>query len=200
MRKAADELRISDWSSYVCSSDLSHRDVRDVRHLDLDGFRFAGRINLTAWAIGDERYISFLKGKGDVSEYFRHFLGCDSVVQDRVDTSNLVAALKEFVAEAKMAEKEGNEFLGRAKAICERASRAREEIEFDALANELMPKDPKKLADHLAHTDRGLSDRFVPDRRALASLVRIRGGTRSEERRVGKECVSTCRSRWSPDH
>src|SRR3546814_16287989 len=23
---------------------------------------------------------------------------------------------------------------------------------------------------------------------------------RSEERRVGKECVSTCRSRWSPSH
>src|SRR3546814_16697351 len=30
---------------------------------------------------------------------------------------------------------------------------------------------------------------------ALLSLVQ-----RSEERRVGKECVSTCRSRWSPDH
>src|SRR3546814_19602532 len=27
-----------------------------------------------------------------------------------------------------------------------------------------------------------------------ASLI----GARSEERRVGKECVSTCRSRWSP--
>src|SRR3546814_13969544 len=26
------------------------------------------------------------------------------------------------------------------------------------------------------------------------------GITRSEERRVGKECVSTCRSRWSPYH
>src|SRR3546814_20420481 len=25
-------------------------------------------------------------------------------------------------------------------------------------------------------------------------------GYRSEERRVGKECVSTCRSRWSPSH
>src|SRR3546814_16960349 len=25
-------------------------------------------------------------------------------------------------------------------------------------------------------------------------------GDRSEERRVGKECVSTCRSRWSPNH
>src|SRR3546814_5326495 len=26
------------------------------------------------------------------------------------------------------------------------------------------------------------------------------GGGRSEERRVGKECGSTCRSRWSPSH
>src|SRR3546814_14316151 len=26
------------------------------------------------------------------------------------------------------------------------------------------------------------------------------GHPRSEERRVGKECVSTCRSRWSPYH
>src|SRR3546814_13382081 len=26
------------------------------------------------------------------------------------------------------------------------------------------------------------------------------GVVRSEERRVGQECVRTCRSRWSPDH
>src|SRR3546814_11944185 len=29
---------------------------------------------------------------------------------------------------------------------------------------------------------------------------RQRQHLRSEERRVGKECVSTCRSRWSPSH
>ena len=28
----------------------------------------------------------------------------------------------------------------------------------------------------------------------------IAGGTRSEERRVGKECLTQCRSRWSPYH
>src|SRR3546814_4217169 len=28
----------------------------------------------------------------------------------------------------------------------------------------------------------------------------VLSGMRSEERRVGKECVSTCRSRWSPYH
>src|SRR3546814_11319995 len=30
--------------------------------------------------------------------------------------------------------------------------------------------------------------------------VRTNVSRRSEERRVGKECVSTCRSRWSPYH
>src|SRR3546814_11616826 len=31
-------------------------------------------------------------------------------------------------------------------------------------------------------------------------FMRVRFENRSEERRVGKECVSTCRSRWSPYH
>src|SRR3546814_14685639 len=31
-------------------------------------------------------------------------------------------------------------------------------------------------------------------------FVTSRSVTRSEERRVGQECVSTCRSRWSPYH
>src|SRR3546814_15367849 len=33
-----------------------------------------------------------------------------------------------------------------------------------------------------------------------AQLQRIYGTCRSEERRVGKGCVSPCRSRWSPYH
>src|SRR3546814_18910725 len=35
----------------------------------------------------------------------------------------------------------------------------------------------------------------------LSPFARASGARRrSEERRVGKECVSTCRSRWSPYH
>src|SRR3546814_4382431 len=43
------------------------------------------------------------------------------------------------------------------------------------------------------------------DSRHLGAYVRAQAlwldiDRRSEERRVGKECVSTCRSRWSPYH
>src|SRR3546814_20666134 len=43
---------------------------------------------------------------------------------------------------------------------------------------------------NLAHGDRVQIDQHVI---AVETLVELR----SEERRVGKECVSTCRSRWS---
>src|SRR3546814_10541130 len=36
--------------------------------------------------------------------------------------------------------------------------------------------------------------------RKLNREFRQRDYARSEERRVGKECVSTCRSRWWPEH
>src|SRR3546814_18663878 len=40
----------------------------------------------------------------------------------------------------------------------------------------------------------------VYERRAETIIEQSGSILRSEERRVGKECVSTCRSRWSPYH
>src|SRR3546814_15615217 len=40
----------------------------------------------------------------------------------------------------------------------------------------------------------------IPDDRINVSGGSISVGHRSAERRVGKECVSTCRSRWLPYH
>src|SRR3546814_2685849 len=57
--------------------------------------------------------------------------------------------------------------------------------------------DLERAADYLTAEQRALL------RRAWAVGAAAHAGQlrkRSEERRVGKECVSTCRSRWSPYH
>src|SRR3546814_5656741 len=86
----------------------------------------------------------------------------------------------------------------------------------DVCSSDLFPDghdiDAQKLFADLAVRERGIAaaepEQFVM-RAALddAPLVERQNavaladcGERSEERRVGKECVSTCRSRWSPDH
>src|SRR3546814_14450830 len=62
-------------------------------------------------------------------------------------------------------------------------------------------KKPKQLKEEKLPGGRG---RWMlePDYRAPTPMVdrprTVNGATRSEARRVGKECVSQCKSRWSP--
>src|SRR3546814_11311380 len=103
MQKTAYEMRISDWSSDVCSSDLLDRDARLLLH-------------------GEHE--AALRGPVELGEHeTRH----PSVFDERLRLREAVLA--------------------------------------------------RRGVEHEQHL-----------------------GDRSEERRVGKECVSTCSSRWSPDH
>src|SRR3546814_12684808 len=61
------------------------------------------------------------------------------------------------------------------------------------------------LVDDRVDRQRGLAGLTIADDQLALTAAdrhhRVDGlVARSEERRVGKECVSTCRSRWSPYH
>src|SRR3546814_15936634 len=61
------------------------------------------------------------------------------------------------------------------------------------------PNDTVALHPSLLLLQRRFKGLHVGGKSALAGYG-VRQYVRSEERRVGKECVSTCRSRWSPYH
>src|SRR3546814_18626726 len=67
---------------------------------------------------------------------------------------------------------------------------------------EIVVQAVERLANRLPHHPARGEIRYLLGQRRDSTLHRRRGDTvleiRSEERRVGKECVSTCRSRWSP--
>src|SRR3546814_18692134 len=71
-------------------------------------------------------------------------------------------------------------------------------VDFPTVDVEIRKKPPYKplqamLPVHLGKTE-NLLELVLRSSDGLVAL------TRSEDRRVGKECVSTCRSRWYPDH
>src|SRR3546814_8051245 len=73
----------------------------------------------------------------------------------------------------------------------------------DVCSSDLLAAPPPTLRARVivVGNEKGGSGKSTTAMHLIASLLRagLRVG-RSEERRVGKECVSTCRSRWSPYH
>src|SRR3546814_19041653 len=64
------------------------------------------------------------------------------------------------------------------------------------------PSSAQRLATDAGSAENTVASSIRPWRKRThwPPLRSIAGINRSEERRVGKECVSTCRSRWSPYH
>src|SRR3546814_15618656 len=58
---------------------------------------------------------------------------------------------------------------------------------------------PASAEPNFAATEQ-LVQRVLPETGKPGYAVEVPEDARSEERSVGKECVSTCRSRWSPYH
>ena len=156
---------------------LRKKEVVDAKHLDVKGFRLAGRINITKWESGAEKYLSFLKGKGQdkVSGFFKAFLGCNNSVAAAAETKSLTQALDVFALSESMDDVVKEEFLRKAYTICKGYADDDRSFELEPFSNELWPEDPQKLISVISESDTNISDGFVPDKRSLNSLVKFSG-------------------------
>src|SRR3546814_15411168 len=85
------------------------------------------------------------------------------------------------------------------KAALKRASETPGAFASKAAAYEASEDIPSNA--NLSATFAGVATQRYGRRMVLQGTLSLAALTaRSEERRVGKECVSTCRSRWSPSH
>ena len=152
-------------------------EIVDSVHLDMNHLRVAGRVDLTAWQNGAERYISFLKGRGEVANYFKQFLGCNDVLAALQETQKLVRCLENFAKKQKLELAARDQLFEQAHTYLGELARNSSPISLDAFANRLWPESPDDLRVALAIEELQLSDGFVPDRRAIKMLVKFKGAS-----------------------
>lgn len=148
--------------------------IADCVHLDLANLRVAGRIDISGWQRGDERYISFLKGRADVAEYFKQFLGCSDVVIALKETQKLVQTLNHFAETEKLEPPVRDELMERAHLYLDELGESGAPLSLDSVARELWPSAPERLDQAFAAGAASVANGFVPDRRALRPLVRFK--------------------------
>jgi nucleoid-associated protein len=165
-------------------------EVEGDEYLDLKGFRFAGRVNITEWLDNGDKYLSFLKGKGhEVSEYFKSFLGCANSVTYYADTKGLKDALDEFAEQSNLNEAQRRSFFDKAYEICARHQKSHTPLELETFANELWPNAPDALTAIFGNPERKLSDGFVPDKRIINGFIKFSGKTDNWKLEFSREAI-----------
>ena len=149
-------------------------EVIDCLHLDFAALPAAGRIDLSGWQRGDERYISFLKGRGDVAPWFKRFLGCSDVVIALKETKKLVQRLSDFAETQRLEAPARDAMLERAHGYLDELGEAGTPLAIDEVARKVWPEQPERLDAVLSAGEAPLASGFVPDRRAIRPLVRFR--------------------------
>jgi len=170
----ADCLWVAILTEAIGTAITERLEIVDTAHLDFSGLRVAGRIDLTAWLQGAERYISFLKGRGDVARYFKLFVGCSDVVIALKETQKLVQTLGHFAEAQKLEPEVRDEMMQRAHSYLDELGETSAPLDLDRVAQAVWPSAPQRLDDTLHDVEAALSSGFVPDRRALRPLVRFR--------------------------
>ena len=148
--------------------------IHDSPHLDMAGLQVAGRIDISAWQAGAERYISFLKGRGDVAGWFKRFLGCTDVVIALKETKKLVETIGHFADTQQLEAPQRDELMERAHLVLEQMHESGAALDLAAVASEMFPDAPQKLQATLQDEALDLASGFVPDKRALRPLIRFK--------------------------
>src|SRR3546814_7713286 len=184
-------MRISDWCSDVCSSDLIAF-AAEPAIVELAAFNDAQ----IAWlrALASNFSLADAARVKDIERTTNHDVkAVEYFIKERLNSKPAMQAAAEFVHFACTSEDINN--LAYALMLAEGCTKvmwpvtttlleklrsmAHELAELSMLARKhAQPASPTTLGKELANV--------------------LHRPARSEERRVGKECVSTCRSRWSP--
>src|SRR3546814_4468472 len=156
-------MRISDWSSDVCSSDLR---ITSLRSIDWESFR---------------PNFFVLASPGALDGYPASYITAVSVPASK---PRFTAGLVQRFPNLSVIDIDAG--LKQVRSIRDQVTSVVKVVFWFAFAAGVLVL----LAAIGASQDERLQE---------GGVMRVLGG-RSEERRVGKECVSRCRSRWSPYH
>src|SRR3546814_11042176 len=163
-------MRISDWSADVCSSDLA--DSRTVGHIATQD-----HVSERVLQIFLHGPLQWSRAINRIVAYAAEPCSC-AIGQVQRD----LAVLEQVLNAADLNVHDGPHVL---------SSQAVEQYDLIQAVEELRPEmgtdNLHYLRFHILH--------LLPFRKIGEILA---AQIRSEERRVGKECVSTCRSRWAP--
>lgn len=142
-------------------------------NLDFDNIDLANKVDINLWNNQEENYLSFIKGKKNISEYFLEFIGCTTNISPREETTKLVNIVSDFLNSLGLNFEQKQEVKSRILSYCGEKLKKDEEIEIKAIANLINPEDPDSFYNYATDEERRLNDSFFVDNSPLKRLKTV---------------------------
>lgn len=143
--------------------DENDLDINEKLTLDIDKVDVANILNLNKWNQGDNTYLSFTKGRKNISDYFVNFIGCSKITDAKHYSQNLKVAFNDFLIHKGYTDEEKARYKMDAYRYLKETSSIRQEVSVDGFVNSVFSDNPKEAKKFISRSKYEVTSSFRCD-------------------------------------
>lgn len=166
-------LSIDNKQGYNLSETLT---IKEIQNLELNKMDLASIINLTRWDLSAEpsnnikTYLTFIKGKKNISDYFLTFIGCADKTTSTESSTSLLNTIDEYIREKGIGDKDAKELKGKIFSYCQERNREKKEILLSQISFMFDEENPNDFAIFASDEKFGNNEIIKYDNKTLRTL------------------------------
>ena len=142
----------------------------DLFVLDIEKLDLANTLNITKWKNGEDVYLSFTRGRKDISKYFRNFIGCTDQTTAKQSSNSFKGALLDYIESLNLKNPEKEEMKNNVFNYCVNKIKKNEDISLSHISSMIDEKNPDLFQKFAASEKYGVSALIKGHRQTLKSL------------------------------
>ena len=160
-------MMLNTKKQYNVNSELG---LYDLFVLDIEKLDLANTLNITKWKNGEDTYLSFTRGRKDISKYFRNFIGCTDQTTAKQSSNSFKGALLDYIKTLEKDDSVKEDIKNRVFNYCVEKIKKSEDISLAHISSMIDEENPD-LFQKFASTEKyGVSALIKGHRQTLKSL------------------------------
>lgn len=144
--------------------------LEEIFSLDIDKLDVANSVNVTRWNNNEETYLSFARGRKDVSNYFKRFIGCTDQISAKTASEALKRAFLDYLPTLGLDTQNEEDLRNRILNYCYSQTKRKENISLQHISSMINSDEPDLFHVFAAGENYRVSSQFKGHNKTLRSL------------------------------
>lgn len=160
-------VMLNNKKQYNINDNLS---IEEIFSLDIDKLDVANSVNITRWYNEEETYLSFARGRKDISNYFRRFIGCTDQTSAKESSESLKRAFLDYLPQLELDNQGEEDLRNRVLNYCYAQTRNNEDISLHHISSMISADEPNLFQEFAASETYRVSSLIKGHNKTLRTL------------------------------